>query len=216
MRGNAHSAIVWSGHGAPVFTSDLLDPHARCEPAGPLRHVAGFPGLRLLRVLRPIPAASAGDGPYRRSAGSRPVRGPSGWFPRSLSNRLTGEVPSYAPAASPRVRRRPSPWPPRPATLTDRGVPRPQVRAGARCCPAQIRQVSSWCVCLRGVQPLVPVRTPSRLACRTRTIWQCWPVPALSGLLATLPNIPGIGLPQASPTRCDGPAAVSFHHRTVR
>ena len=34
--------------------------------AGPLRHVAGFPDLGLLRVLRPTPAASAGDGPSRR------------------------------------------------------------------------------------------------------------------------------------------------------
>ena len=28
-----------------------------------LRHVAGFPDLGLLRVLRPYPSASAGDGP---------------------------------------------------------------------------------------------------------------------------------------------------------
>ena len=58
-----------SGHGAPVFTSDLLPFQlARCELAGPLRHVAGFPGLGLLRGLRPTPTASADDGPARRPA----------------------------------------------------------------------------------------------------------------------------------------------------
>jgi hypothetical protein len=37
----------------------------------------------------------------------------------------------------------------------------------------------------------------------------------LSGLLSTLTTVPWIRLPSASPTRCDGLAAVSFHHRTV-
>src|ERR671923_50995 len=32
----------------------------------PLRHVAGFPGLGLLRALRPLPPASVGDGPSHR------------------------------------------------------------------------------------------------------------------------------------------------------
>ncbi len=31
-----------------------------CDHTGPLRHVTGFPGLGLLRVLRPTPARSAG------------------------------------------------------------------------------------------------------------------------------------------------------------
>lgn len=68
---------------------------------------------------------------------------------------------------------------------------------------------------LRGVLPLVSVRTPSRLACRTRTIWRCWPVPSLSGLLSALPPASEVRLPPASPDRCDGPAAVPLHHRTV-
>ena len=29
---------------------------------------------------------------------------------------------------------------------------------------------------------------PSHLACRTRAVWQCRPVPSLSGLLAALPH----------------------------
>ena len=71
-------------------------------------------------------------------------------------------------------------------------------------------------VSLEGRSAAGSSRTPSRLACRTRTIWQCWPVPSLSGLLPPSPLVPGIRLPSASPARCDGPAAVSFHHRTVR
>ena len=31
---------------------------------GPLRHVTGFPGFGLLRVLRPIPSVSAGNKPH--------------------------------------------------------------------------------------------------------------------------------------------------------
>ena len=58
-----------SGHGAPVFTSDLRDQPVRREHTGPLRHVTGFPDLGLLRVLRPTPPASAGNGPSRRPAG---------------------------------------------------------------------------------------------------------------------------------------------------
>ena len=38
--------------------------------------------------------------------------GPLGGFPRSRLHRSTGEVPNYAPAVSPRLRRSPSPWPP--------------------------------------------------------------------------------------------------------
>ena len=162
------SAASRSGHGAPIFTGDLLVVHGCCELAGPLRHVAGFPGLRLLRVLRPIPAASTDDGPSRRPAGSWPVRGPPGWFPRSLSNRSTGEVPSYAPAASPRVRRRPSPWPPRSATSTDRGVLRTDVRMRAAAQPRSARFELVDSLERRSVAG--SSRTPSRLACRTRTI----------------------------------------------
>ena len=99
-------------NGAPVFTSGLRDQQFGCEHTGPLRHVTGFPGLGLLRVLRPIPPASASNGPSPRPAQCRPVREPVGWFPRSVSNRSTGSAPNYAPATSPRLRRRHSPWPP--------------------------------------------------------------------------------------------------------
>src|ERR1035437_3717961 len=62
------------------------------------------------------------------------------------------------------------------------------------------------------------VEMPSSAARQLGRVGQeeSWPVPALSGLLATLTHIPEFGLPPASATRCDGLAAVSFHHRTVR
>jgi len=40
-------------------------------------------------------------------------------------------------------------------------------------------------------------RTPSRLACRTRTVWQYQHAPSLSGLLPTLPGISRVRLPSA-------------------
>src|SRR4029453_17284245 len=40
------------------------------------------------------------------------MNGLAGWFPRSPDHRSVREVPSSPPAASPRLRRRPSPWPP--------------------------------------------------------------------------------------------------------
>jgi hypothetical protein len=51
---------------------------------------------------------------------------------------------------------------------------------------------------LRGFTPLISLRAPSRLACRTRTVWQYQHVPSLSGLLPTLPSISRIRLPSAS------------------
>jgi hypothetical protein len=42
-------------------------------------------------------------------------------------------------------------------------------------------------------------RTPLHHARRTRTIWQCWHVPALSGLLPSDPTSPGPDCPQLHP-----------------
>src|SRR5437660_2008447 len=105
------SASSASGTGAAVLTAGLLAPQQGCTLAVRLRHVDGFPALGLLRGLRPL-------GSYRPTTclpltclASRPEGGSRG-FPRSPLNRSAEEVPSSAPATSPRVRRRPSPWPP--------------------------------------------------------------------------------------------------------
>ena len=47
--------------------------------------------------------------------------------------------------------------------------------------------------------------TPLRLACRTWILWQCRPVPSLSGLLPTLRNASSVRLPSASPGCCNSP-----------
>ena len=88
-------------------------------------------------------------------------------------------------------------WPPGRRRSTGPGVLRAKARMRAAAQPrsARFELVDS----LEGRSTAGFSRTPSRLACRTRTIWQCWPVPSLSGLLATLPVRPdGVRLPPAS------------------
>src|SRR3954454_1439914 len=59
-------------------------------------------------------------------------------------------------------------------------------------------------------------RTPSHPARRTRTIWQCWPVPALSGLLPPTPAPSGAGCPQLHRPATTGSAvAVSHLHSNI-
>ena len=194
-RASASSTV---GHGAPVFTGDLLAFQShRCGLAAPLRHVAGFPGLGLLRGLRPTPEAisrrracpppawlAGGEG--EPGSGShvhhRPVDGGGAQlFPCSLA---TG-TPQAFPVAS--------------ATggiYAGVGVAHP---AHGRACTAarpistRLEPVSP----LEGVPPLVHcIVTPFRLACRARAVWQCRPVPSLSGLLPPSPAPPGSGCPQ--------------------
>lgn len=100
IRSTRVSASDGVGHSAPVFTGDLLPHiHQRCEIAVRLRHVAGFPDLRLLRGLRPSPKLSADHRPARMRSTTSHERAASGWFPRSPHDRSTGVVPSFSPAA---------------------------------------------------------------------------------------------------------------------
>lgn len=104
------------------------------------------------------------------------------------------EEPDFVPAASPRVRRRPSSWPPAPASKYGYGSSRrTQQRDAPR--PAQIRQVRAG-VSDEGRNHAGSSRTPLQLTCRTRTIWQYWHVPALSGPLPPSPAPPGSDCPQ--------------------
>ena len=75
-------------------TSDLLTFQSfGCGHAAALGHVTGFPGLGLLRRLRPNTHPSADGGPA--PVGGWPVTGADArWFPRSLSS-AHGSVPSH-------------------------------------------------------------------------------------------------------------------------
>ena len=75
---------------------------------------------------------------------------------------------------------------PAPAPAGPRATPRP---ISARFEPVEL---------LRGFTSLISLRAPSRLACRTRTVWQYQHVPSLSGPLPALPSISRIRLPSAS------------------
>ena len=76
--------------------------------------------------------------------------------------------------------------------------------------PAQIHQVSSRRR-IKGMSHIGSSRIPLRPACRTRPIWQYWPVPALSGLLPPSPAPPGSGCPQLHRPAATGSAAKVFH-----
>ena len=132
--------------------------------------------------------------------------------PTFTAFRSSGEAASFAPAASPRLRRSPSPWPPDRQDQSDPGVPA-QV-SGAHRNPAQIHRVRAGGG-LEGLYTAGSSRPPSRLACRTHTVRQCRCVPSLSGLLSTRSSrLTGPDYPQLLPLRCDGAAARASHPHT--
>jgi hypothetical protein len=162
------------------------------EPAGPLRHVGGFPARGLLRVLRPTPRPSVDDAPTRLNPhGMRAQDGDHGVVPTFTTNRSTGEVPSYAPAASPRLRRSLHHGLPAGDIETDPGVPHPvmtgRVRAATQPESTGLELVE---IILRGVTTLVPRvhlpvplagPTPSGSAGASRRCRGCFPpIPVVS------------------------------------
>lgn len=86
--------------------------------------------------------------------------------PTFTANRSTGEVASFAPAASPRLRRSSSPWPPERRDQTDQGVPHPSAREERVRTAIQPRSTGfELAKVLRGFTPLVPrVHLPVSLA----------------------------------------------------
>ena len=91
--------------------------------------------------------------------------------PRSIATR----TPQYFRAASP------------PATSTSQGVPH---NVGARRNPAQIRQVRAGGSDSEAFRRWFTLVTPSRIASRTRPVWQYQNVPSLSRLLPPNQSIP--------------------------
>ncbi len=119
-----------------------------------------------------------------------------GMVPVFTANRSVSLASSFAPAASPRLRRRPSPWPPHRHAMpaTESTVYR-RSRTASRPLSTSFEPVPR----LRGV-PTGSSRMPSDLACRTRPVWQYRAVPALSALLPALPGVSRVGL-RSAPTR---------------
>ena len=96
-----------------VFTNGLRA--FQCPPcrlAGPLRHVHASRVLGLLRDLRPVPRPPVGNGPAHPPDRLPGGEGRPGTVPTFTWNRSMREAPASTPTASPRLRRRPSAWPP--------------------------------------------------------------------------------------------------------
>src|SRR5215212_11934642 len=183
-------------------------PDQRCKSAASLRHAAGFPDLGLLRRLRPTP------GPTADSEPARPRRAAPGWFPRSSPTDRRGRRPAF-------------PLQPRHEYAADlphglrasHEIPTPEspARSGQACtAPRPTSARLEPMPRLRGFNHWFALATPSRLACRTRAVWQCRPVPSLSGLLPPVPCASRTGLPPASTTRCDGPPLDLSFHSVIR
>lgn len=153
---------------------------------------------RLLRGLRPTrDPRSATDLPTNR-AGCPAGKGDRGWFPRSRCDRSIREAPSSTPAASPRLRRRPSARPPHRQNYT--AWESTTCTMPASSCTADRRRSARFepASRLRNFHHWFTHIAPSDLARRARTVWQYRHIPPSSGPLATLPGVPRVRLPPAS------------------
>jgi len=142
---------------------------------------------------------------------ARPVAR-AGTVPVFTDRRWTKEEPGCTPAASPRLRRRLSPWPPAPAVVTSSGVAHPRV-GQARTAPSPDPPGSSWWDILGGFTHRFLAYSFSSCSPGPPPSDGAGHAPALSGPLATLTGTSRIGLPSASPAYCDRSAvAVSRPH----
>ena len=187
-----------------------------CQLAGPLRHVPASRVLGLLRGLRPIPCLRPTTGLSRPS--SWPLEGGTDTkrFPCSTRNRLISLAPSFAPAASPQLRRSPSSWPSRrhakPATKSAAPT---QPRNGRALHPGPYPPDLSRRLAY-GALTTGSCRIPSDLARRTQPVWQYQAVPALSALLPPLPVVSRIRLRSASIGLLRQPDEKVFHLLQLR
>ena len=150
--------------GSAVFTVDF------CRAGPPLR--PGCPPWPCGRLSRP--RTTTGTPPRHGVIGRRracpPPEGGEGdtmTLPTFTTTRLARSVPSCAPTASPRVRRRLSSWPPPRPRNTEYGV---ATRKGACAADRPISTRLEPAEDLRGFDT-GSSRTPSGLACRTRAVW---------------------------------------------
>src|SRR5664279_3399731 len=123
-------------------------------------------------------------------------------------NRSARSAPSSAPAASPWLRRRHSPWP-----LARRRKPVSESTPAKerRSCTAT-RPISTRFEPVTRLQSFTTgsSRVPSGLACRTQLVWQSRAAPSLSALLPSSPAPPGSDCAQLPPDCCDSQARRSL------
>jgi hypothetical protein len=174
--------------GIPVFPLRTCWPPSPCAGLSPTPTTTGPP---------PHPAPSTDDAsipPFRVDPKRRERRGT---VPVFTVSRSISPAPSFAPAASPQLRRRPSPWPPHRHAKPASESTHPTGRSCATPRPLSTR-----------FEPVPRLRSfttgssrmPSDPARRTRPVWQSRIVPALSALLPALPNVSRVGL-RSAPTR---------------
>jgi len=97
---------------------------------------------------------SADDVPALPTRWLHDSEGDTGRFPRSSRNRSTSEASSSTPAASPRLHRRSSPWPPGRLSHRDREFPAPAQRSRVRTAASPYPPDLSWWA-VKGRQTLV-------------------------------------------------------------
>ena len=170
---------------------------------------AGFPRLGVLRRLRPVPGRSvvgapspappAGYGQQGKTRDSSRVHCGSlaGVGARLYPCGLAASTPQSFLAASL-------------AACAYYLGSSPPTYQRVRAAPGPDPPGSSRCR-IMGRSHAGSSRTPLRPARRTRTIWRCWPVPALSGLLPPSPAPPGSGCPQLHRPAATGSAAKVSH-----
>ncbi|PKV76451.1 hypothetical protein ATK86_7374 [Nocardia fluminea] len=168
------------------------------------------PWTRTTTTPPPHHVPSADDELAHRKPLATITNGRERWFPRSLLH-LGKEVASFAPAASPRLRPRLSPWPPHQTRQSVKGVPR-STNSDRRCTASQSisTELESWHPELEELYDTGSSRPPLSHAHRTRTIRRYWHVPTLSGLLSALPGVSRIRLPSATAMCCDTITSESF------
>ena len=168
------------GQGRLDFARAHVDSSDRCAFPPPFPMCTGSPRLEVLRAAPPSPCPPAGCRRRGKTRdGSRVHCGSLvGVGARLCPCGLAASTPQTFLAASPGS----SCPPPREFPARHEG----RVRAA----PGPDPPGSSRCI--RGPPHISSSRTPLRPACRTRPIWQCLPVPALSGLLPPSPASPGV------------------------
>jgi hypothetical protein len=171
---------------------------------------AGSPRLEVLRRLRPIPDRSTVGAPsptYPPDAGGQgKIRNGSRVHCGSLNGGGARLCPCGVAASTPQTFLA--------ASLTahahHQGSSLPAKDTQVRAATSPDPPGSSWRR-IKGMSDAGSSRTPLRHACRTQTIWQYWPVPALSGLLPPSPAPPGSGCPQLHRPAATGSAAKVSH-----